>query len=118
LFLEREHAPVPELCLVEQRIQNRRRIALARAPLNTNRDRSAVSEGPGRIMTGSAGNRVIGRQALIEKQTLAKTDFPRRNRIVRRYCRPHELLGHSNLPGGHWTRQPHGKHYNPCPHLY
>jgi hypothetical protein len=59
-----------------------KRVALANAAINTDRDGPAIGESAGGIMTGTARHRPVGRKAAVKKQLLAKRDFVWRLRVV------------------------------------
>lgn len=94
LLLERLHAPIPELRLVLKRVQNSRRVALADATFDADRDGSPVSESARRVVARTASNGSINRQATVEEKILAERDFLRSLRIVRRLRRKWPRLEH------------------------
>ena len=75
LLLKRLDPAVPELRLVVEGIQNGRRVALADAAFDTDRNRPAVGESAGGIVTGAAGHGAVSGQAAIEEQFLAQGDL-------------------------------------------
>ena len=84
LLFERVHAPVPELRLVVEGVEDRGRIALAGAAVDADRGRQSVREGSGGIVARAAGHRPAGRETAVEEQPLAESDLRGSLRIVRR----------------------------------
>src|SRR5208283_207115 len=96
LRLERWRASVPELRHVEQRSEDRRRVALAELRADTHRGRKLISEALGGSVTVIARYLAVRRQAIVKKQRLAERNLCRRLRIVRR--------NHPRIESGRETR--------------
>src|SRR6266496_3043110 len=84
LLLEGVHPAVPELRLIVEGVQNGRCVALADAAFDADRGGLPVGEGERRIMACAARDGTVSRQTTVEKKFLAKRDFLKGLRIVRR----------------------------------
>jgi len=104
LLLKRLGPAVPELCLVIQGVQNRRRVALANPTFYADRGGFSVGEGEVWIMAGAARNSAVGRQTAFEKKFLTERNFFRTLRIVRGNCISTQLHCHANLLKRLWLR--------------
>src|SRR6266849_11208589 len=100
LLLERLHPTVPELRLIVEGVQNRRRVALADPAFDTDRSGPPVGECAGGIMARTASHGPVSRQATIEEQSLAEGDLLGGLRIVWRYRRASRAVGDANLSKG------------------
>src|SRR5271166_6556116 len=102
LIFESFRPAVPELRLVIERIQNRRRVALAGAAFNSDGHGSSVGESERGVMAGTAGDRPVNRQASVEEKFFAKSSFFWGLWIVRwRRC-PRRLDWHADLAERLW----------------
>src|SRR5580692_2526824 len=97
LLLESFCTTVPELRLVVQRVQNRRRVALTDAPFDTDGNDSSIRKSARRIVTCTAGNCSINRQASVKEKLFTKSDLLGSLWIVGRRSRTCGLHWHSKL---------------------
>src|SRR5439155_12668321 len=82
LILEGLRSTVPELRLVVERVQHRRRVALTAATLHPDGRRPPVGERALGIVARGAGHRSVDRQPAVKEELLAERDLVRRLRIV------------------------------------
>jgi hypothetical protein len=75
--------PIPELGLAVKRVQNRRAVALAGAPLDADRDGPSVGESTRRVVTGTSGKGSIRRQAAVNLTTESQRTRARQNRSAK-----------------------------------
>ena len=97
LLLERIYPAVPELRLVVESVQNGRGVALADAALDPDQRRLAIGESAGGIVTGTACDAPIGREATVKKQFLTEGDLLGRLRVASRDRLASQLGGEANL---------------------
>src|SRR5262249_41472089 len=78
-----------------ERVEHRRRVALAGAAVDADRYRPPVGEGARRVVAGGAGDRAVARQPRIEKELLTQRNpgWPERGRR-------HGILGQNSRKAG------------------
>src|ERR1700730_19339613 len=106
LILEGGGPPVPELSLVVERVQHRRRVALAAATLYPDRGRPPVRERALGIVASGEGDGSVDRQPAIEEELLPERDLLGSLRIVGRNGCERPGRGEDPLPAGSRLGEP------------